>query len=104
MILWIWEIHPGLYPAMILHGGLDALQSLTNYGNGIGLWSGVENNGLIPPEQVDETSGPSLLALRWIREHLVTLIEDQKEGIREKMVEIKTYTWILARLNRGGGE
>jgi hypothetical protein len=53
---------------------------------------------------VDDTSVPSLLALKWIREHLLTLIEEQTEGIREKMVEIKVYTGILTRLNRGRGE
>ncbi|KAG1729902.1 hypothetical protein EDB19DRAFT_1913146 [Suillus lakei] len=32
----IQEIPPGLYPAKLLHGGLDTLQSQMNYGNGIG--------------------------------------------------------------------
>ncbi|KAG1723345.1 hypothetical protein EDB19DRAFT_1834647 [Suillus lakei] len=32
--------------------------------------SGIEDDGLVLPEQVDETSGPTLLALKWMREHL----------------------------------
>ncbi|KAG1720892.1 hypothetical protein EDB19DRAFT_1835753 [Suillus lakei] len=56
------------------------------------------------PEQVDETSGPTLLALKWMRERLRTLVEEQQEGIREKMGEIEVYTAILTRLKRGRGE
>ncbi|KAG1721337.1 hypothetical protein EDB19DRAFT_1917379 [Suillus lakei] len=67
-------------------------------------WSDIEDEGLILPEQVDETSVPSLLALRWMRECLWTLIEEQQEGIREKMVEINVYTTTLSRLKRCRGE
>jgi hypothetical protein len=34
----------------------------------------------------------------------MTLIEDQHEGINEKMAEINMYTTILNRLKRGTGE
>ncbi|KAG2349307.1 hypothetical protein BDR05DRAFT_943320 [Suillus weaverae] len=68
-------------------------------------WLGdVEDQGLILLEQVDETSVPSLLALKWIRERLLTLIEEQQQGIQEKMAEIEMYTTILRRLKRGRGE
>ncbi|KAG1733103.1 hypothetical protein EDB19DRAFT_1911683 [Suillus lakei] len=110
----VQEIPPGLYPAMILHGGLEILQSQTNYGNGIryllvvsfttSIGYGIEDEGLILPEQVDDTSVPSLLALRWIRECLRTLIEEQQDGIHEKMAEIDVYVAILKRLKRGRGE
>jgi len=53
---------------------------------------------------VDDTSVPSLLALRWIRERLRTLIEEQQDGIHEKMAEIDVYITILKRLKRGRGE
>ncbi|KAG1718914.1 uncharacterized protein EDB91DRAFT_1089672 [Suillus paluster] len=50
--------------------------------------SGVEDNGFILPEQLDSTPAPSLVGLKWIREHLVSLIQDHQEGIHDKMVEI----------------
>jgi hypothetical protein len=50
---------------------------------------------------VDETSVPSLLALKWMRERLLALREEQQEGIREKMAEIDMYATILTRLKRG---
>jgi hypothetical protein len=53
---------------------------------------------------VDETSVPSLQALKWMRERLLTLIEEHQEGIRDKMAEIEIYTAILDRLQRGRGE
>jgi hypothetical protein len=65
---------------------------------------GVEDEGLVFPEQVDETSVPSLLALKWIRERLQTLIEEQQEGIRGKMAEIEGYITILKRLKRAREE
>ncbi|KAG2126881.1 uncharacterized protein EDB93DRAFT_1109541 [Suillus bovinus] len=65
---------------------------------------GIENDGLTIPEQVDHTSVPSLMGLRWIRECLLTLLEEQREGIRDKMAEIQIYTAILDRLKRGRGE
>ncbi|KAG1723331.1 hypothetical protein EDB19DRAFT_1834636 [Suillus lakei] len=66
--------------------------------------SGIEDDGLVLPEQVDETSVPTLLALKWMRECLRTLVEEQQEGIHEKMAEIEVYTAILTRLKRGRGE
>ncbi|KAG1777113.1 hypothetical protein EV702DRAFT_1197434 [Suillus placidus] len=59
---------------------------------------GVEDNALILPEQVDETSGGTLSGLRWIRARLVSLIEDQREGIFDKMLEIEMYNTILRRI------
>ncbi|KAG2338190.1 hypothetical protein BDR05DRAFT_1004427 [Suillus weaverae] len=68
-------------------------------------WPGdVEDQGLILLEQVDKTSAPSLLALKWIREHLQTLIEEQQQCIQEKMAEIEMYTTVLCRLKRDRGE
>ncbi|KAG2136092.1 uncharacterized protein EDB93DRAFT_1254075 [Suillus bovinus] len=65
---------------------------------------GIENDGLTILEQVDHTSVPSLMGLRWIRERLLTLLEEQHEGIHNKMAEIQIYTAILDRLKRGRGE
>ncbi|KAG1813012.1 hypothetical protein DFJ58DRAFT_919401 [Suillus subalutaceus] len=53
--------------------------------------SGVEDERLVVPEQVDESSVATLKALRWMRERLLTVIEDQQAGIREKMAEIQMY-------------
>ncbi|KAG1738321.1 uncharacterized protein EDB91DRAFT_1082719 [Suillus paluster] len=50
--------------------------------------SGIEDNGFILPEQLDGTPAPSLVGLKWIRECLVSLIQDHQEGIHDKMVEI----------------
>ncbi|KAG2078050.1 hypothetical protein BDR04DRAFT_1147750 [Suillus decipiens] len=66
--------------------------------------SGIEDDGLVLPEQVDYTSVPSLMGLRWIREHLVALHEEQSQGIHEKMAEVKVYTEMLKKLKRGRGE
>ena len=56
------------------------------------------------PEQVDHTSIPSLSDLRWIRECLLMLIQEQQEGVREKMIEIEMYTGMLTRLNIARGD
>ncbi|KAG1814169.1 hypothetical protein DFJ58DRAFT_834796 [Suillus subalutaceus] len=56
--------------------------------------SGVEDERLVVPEQ----------ALRWMRERLLTVIEDQQAGIREKMAEIQMYTAVLTKLNPRGPE
>ncbi|KAG2144057.1 hypothetical protein BD769DRAFT_1383076 [Suillus cothurnatus] len=65
---------------------------------------GVEDDGLVLPEQVDHTCVSSLVGLRCIRERLVELNEEQNEGIHEKMAEVKMYTDMLERLKRGRGE
>ncbi|KAG1802813.1 uncharacterized protein HD556DRAFT_1304079 [Suillus plorans] len=65
---------------------------------------GVEDDGLTLPEQVDQTSVPALMGLRWIREHLLTLLEEQQAGIHDKMAEMQMYTTILDRLKIGRGE
>ncbi|KAG1850241.1 hypothetical protein DFJ58DRAFT_914749 [Suillus subalutaceus] len=66
--------------------------------------SGFEDEHLVVPEQVDESSLAMLKALRWMRERLLTVIEDQQAGIREKMAEIQMYTAVLTKLNPRGPE
>ncbi|KAG2064105.1 hypothetical protein BDR04DRAFT_1146070 [Suillus decipiens] len=66
--------------------------------------SGIEDDGLVLPEQVDYTSVPSLIGLRWIRERLVALHEEQSQSIHEKMAEVKVYTEMLEKLKRSRGE
>ncbi|KAG1868657.1 hypothetical protein F4604DRAFT_1927199 [Suillus subluteus] len=44
--------------------------------------SGVEDEHLVVPEQVDESSVATLKALKWMRERLLTVIEDQQAGIQ----------------------
>ncbi|KAG2361391.1 hypothetical protein BDR07DRAFT_1485979 [Suillus spraguei] len=65
--------------------------------------NGVEDDGLVLPEEVNDSSGPSVMGLRIIRAHLVALMEEQDEGIHEKMAEVKMYTDMLQRLKRGRG-
>ncbi|KAG1750575.1 uncharacterized protein EDB91DRAFT_1244158 [Suillus paluster] len=66
--------------------------------------SGIEDEHLVVPEQVAESSVASLKALRWMREHLLTVIEDQQDGIHEKMAEIQMYTAVLTKLKPRGPE
>ncbi|KAG1881211.1 hypothetical protein F4604DRAFT_1922214 [Suillus subluteus] len=64
--------------------------------------SGVEDERLVVPEQVDESSVATLKALKWMRECLLTVIEDQQAGICEKMAEIQMYTAVLTKLKPRG--
>ncbi|KAG1724141.1 uncharacterized protein EDB91DRAFT_1255360 [Suillus paluster] len=66
--------------------------------------SGIEDKHLVVPKQVAESSVASLKALRWMRERLLTVIEDQQDGIREKMAEIQMYTAVLTKLKPRGPE
>ncbi|KAG2115028.1 hypothetical protein DEU56DRAFT_933157 [Suillus clintonianus] len=66
--------------------------------------SGVENERIVVPEKVADTSVASLKALRWMRERLLTVIQDQQDGIREKMAEIEMYTAVLTKLKPRGPE
>ncbi|KAG2066497.1 hypothetical protein BDR04DRAFT_1106571 [Suillus decipiens] len=52
--------------------------------------SGIEDDGLVLPKQVNYTSVPSLMGL--------------SQGIHEKMAEVKVYTEMLEKLKRGRGE
>ncbi|KAG2351143.1 hypothetical protein BDR07DRAFT_1386492 [Suillus spraguei] len=52
--------------------------------------NGVEDDGLVLHEEM-------------IRARLVALMEEQDEGIHEKMAEVKMYTDMLQRLKRGMG-
>ncbi|KAG2360088.1 hypothetical protein BDR07DRAFT_1378221 [Suillus spraguei] len=65
--------------------------------------NGVEDDGLVLPEEVNDSSGPSVMGLKMIRACLVALMEEQDEGIHEKMAEVKMYTDMLQRLKRGRG-
>lgn len=58
---------------------------------------------MVLPETVKDTSFPPLVGLRWIRERMVTLMEEQDDGIQAKMGEVKRYTEMLERLKRAKG-
>ncbi|KAG1784677.1 uncharacterized protein HD556DRAFT_1314890 [Suillus plorans] len=47
---------------------------------------------------------PMVMGLRWIREHLLTLLEEPQAGICDKMTEMQMYATILDRLKIGKGE
>jgi hypothetical protein len=60
---------------------------------------------LVLPEKLKDTSNPPLMGLRWMREreHLVSLLEEQDEGIQDKLAEVKIYTVMLEKLKRAKG-
>ncbi|KAG2356504.1 hypothetical protein BDR07DRAFT_1380757 [Suillus spraguei] len=64
--------------------------------------TGVEDDDLVLPE-VNDSLGPSVMGLKLIQACLVALMEEQDEGIHEKMAEVKMYTDMLQRLKRGRG-
>jgi hypothetical protein len=43
------------------------------------------------------------MGLRWMQEHLEALMEEQDEGIQDKMAEVKIYTAMLEKLRRAKG-
>ncbi|KAG1726446.1 uncharacterized protein EDB91DRAFT_1254348 [Suillus paluster] len=111
----IWGIPPGLYQPMELNGGpgptaiLKELwawdQVFANCVYHYQHWlSGIEDEHLVVPEQVAESLVASLKALRWMRERLLTVIEDQQDGICEKMAKIQMYTAVLTKLKPRGPE
>ncbi|KAG1901236.1 uncharacterized protein F5891DRAFT_979766 [Suillus fuscotomentosus] len=63
----------------------------------------VEDDSLVLPEKLKNTSSPPLMGLRWIKEHMEVLIEEQDEGIQAKMAEVKMYTDMLEKLRKGKG-
>ncbi|KAG2356833.1 hypothetical protein BDR07DRAFT_1380530 [Suillus spraguei] len=65
--------------------------------------NGVEDDGLVLPEEVNDSSGPSVMGLKMLQVRLLALMEEQDEGIHEKMAEVKMYTDMLQRLKRGRG-
>jgi hypothetical protein len=58
---------------------------------------------LVLPEKLKDTSNPPLMGLRWMREYLVSLLEEQDEGIQDKLAEVKIYTAMLEKLKRAKG-
>ncbi|KAG1854011.1 hypothetical protein F4604DRAFT_1932980 [Suillus subluteus] len=64
---------------------------------------GVEDDGLVLPEKLPDTSAPPLMGLRWIRERMVSLMQEQDEAIEAKMAEVKMYTGMLEKLKRAKG-
>jgi hypothetical protein len=43
------------------------------------------------------------MGLRWMRECLASLLEEQDEGIQDKLAEVKIYTAMLEKLKRAKG-
>ncbi|KAG2086529.1 uncharacterized protein F5147DRAFT_764930 [Suillus discolor] len=63
----------------------------------------VEDDALVLPEKLKNTSTPPLMGLRWIKEHMEALMEEQDHGIKAKMAEVKMYTDMLEKLRKGKG-
>ncbi|KAG2094376.1 uncharacterized protein F5147DRAFT_763866 [Suillus discolor] len=63
----------------------------------------VEDDALVLPEKLKNTSTPPLMGLRWIKERMEALMEEQDHGIKAKMAEVKMYTDMLEKLRKGKG-
>ncbi|KAG2062394.1 hypothetical protein BDR06DRAFT_1016328 [Suillus hirtellus] len=63
----------------------------------------VEDDALVLPEKLKNTSTPPLMALRFIKECMEALMEEQDQGIKAKMGEVKMYTDMLEKLRKGKG-
>ncbi|KAG1886955.1 uncharacterized protein F5891DRAFT_1200211 [Suillus fuscotomentosus] len=63
----------------------------------------VEDDALVLPEKLKNTSTPPLMGLRFIKEHMEALLEEQDQGIEAKMGEVKMYTDMLEKLRKGKG-
>ncbi|KAG1848344.1 hypothetical protein C8R48DRAFT_778853 [Suillus tomentosus] len=63
----------------------------------------VEDDALVLPEKLKNTSTPPLMGLRFIKEHMEALMEEQDQGIKAKMGEVKMYTDMLEKLRKGKG-
>ncbi|KAG1815384.1 hypothetical protein EV424DRAFT_1412431 [Suillus variegatus] len=63
----------------------------------------VEDDALVLPEKLKNTSTPPLMGLRFIKERMEALLEEQDQGIKDKMAEVKMYTDMLEKLRKGKG-
>lgn len=63
----------------------------------------VEDDALVLPEKLKNTSTPPLMGLRFIKERMEALLEEQDQGIEAKMGEVKMYTDMLEKLRKGKG-
>ncbi|KAG1787990.1 hypothetical protein EV424DRAFT_1465884, partial [Suillus variegatus] len=63
----------------------------------------VEDDALVLPEKLRNTSTPPLMGLRFIKERMEALLEEQDQGIKAKMGEVKMYTDMLEKLRKGKG-
>ncbi|KAG2119460.1 uncharacterized protein F5147DRAFT_647417, partial [Suillus discolor] len=63
----------------------------------------VEDDALVLPEKLKNTLTPPLMGLRWIKECMEALMEEQDHGIKAKMAEVKMYTDMLEKLRKGKG-
>lgn len=63
----------------------------------------VEDDALVLPEKLKNTSTPPLMGLRFIKERMEALLEEQDQGIKAKMGEVKMYTDMLEKLRKGKG-
>ncbi|KAG2089133.1 uncharacterized protein F5147DRAFT_841198 [Suillus discolor] len=64
----------------------------------------VEDDALVLHEKLKNTSTPPLMGLRWIKEHMEALMEEQDDGIQAKMAEVKMYTDMLREIEEKAKE
>ena len=63
----------------------------------------VEDDALVLPEKLKNTLTAPLMGLRFIKERMEALLEEQDQGIKDKMAEVKMYTDMLEKLRKGKG-
>ncbi|KAG1763342.1 hypothetical protein EV702DRAFT_1205685 [Suillus placidus] len=64
---------------------------------------GVEDDTLVLPEKLKNPLNAPPTGLRWMKSRMESLLEEQDEGIQDKMAEVKMYTDMLEKLKRANG-
>ncbi|KAG2337598.1 hypothetical protein BDR05DRAFT_952532 [Suillus weaverae] len=66
-------------------------------------YHGVEDDTLVLPEKLKNPLNAPPTGLRWMKSRMESLLEEQDEGIQDKMVEVKMYTDMLEKLKKANG-
>ncbi|KAG2335512.1 hypothetical protein BDR05DRAFT_1006740 [Suillus weaverae] len=64
---------------------------------------GVEDDTLVLLEKLKNPLNAPPTGLRWMKSRMESLLEEQDEGIQDKMAEVKMYTDMLEKLKRANG-
>ncbi|KAG1783669.1 hypothetical protein EV702DRAFT_1190693 [Suillus placidus] len=64
---------------------------------------GVEDDALVLLEKLENPLSAPPTGLRWMKSRMEALLEEQDEGIQDKMAEVKMYTEMLEKLKRANG-
>ncbi|KAG2340557.1 hypothetical protein BDR05DRAFT_1002379 [Suillus weaverae] len=64
---------------------------------------GVKDDALVLPKKLKNPLSTPPTGLRWMKSRMEALLEEQDEGIQDKMAEVKMYTDMLEKLKRANG-